>query len=612
MSYRVRWRPALLLCLLAWPAPSTRAAEGGGADPASWAPQDALAYVGVPDTEEIYSAYQRTSGYRMMSDPLAREVVAELGVVAKIVEQFKARLAKALDLEPGKLKNPFGGPAALYLEAPREGGAEPGAVVVVGVRDAELMRDYYQRAGRRFRELSAEYEAVPFGSHEIDTYRRSAGEPREQLLDAEMQEAQLETPATSADLSVMLDELLGSIFSGEAMPERMALCLTRDRLIVAGSPDAVKDVLRRESGGSLLAHPDHQRLLREFEPVGQARALINLPRLFEMITKRDGDEAKRVLSMLGFDSLRSVIAHARFDGREYDTRVDALALVSGERSGLVKILTMENREVSPPRESPADSLFFLSINLDPGGIADEWVRMVSKYDASMGDELRAALAKAPLPDGTTIDVRKDVLGNIRGPLDCIVQITRPYAPDSVRFLLTLGHRDKAAVGKLITLLSDMLPLTDREVRGTLVQDLPFGGLSVATTPDKLLFGASAAVDAALAGESSGGLATTSAFQRIAALGPKQACVSSYVDSRRVFEAVLELSRNRDAISAAAFTNPAPMMALQLLEASGEPIKSSQLDSAAKLAPYHNVSLINLATTPDGIHLSIIEMPPGSK
>lgn len=615
MSVRFASRATLLTGLILLMSFAASAADNNATDPAGWAPQNALAYVGIPDLDELINGYKRTSAYRLMNDPVARDVIAELDVVAKLMDQLKSRLAKALDVESEKLKNPFGGAAALYLEASRESStSEPEVVLILGVRDTELMRDYYQRAGRRFREMADQYEAVPFGSAEIDYYRHTgAADASDQELEKDLSESEMDSSQDADELPEFLDQMLGSYFSGESMPERLALCLARDRLIIAGSPDAVKDVLRRESGsGSLLQHADHQRLLREFEPIGQVRILVNLPSIFETIVKRDGDEAKRVINMLGFDGLRSVIAHLRFEGRDYESRADALAITSGERTGLVKILAMENRDVAPPKEAAADSLFYFSANLDPSAITDEWMRMVAKYDSAMAEQMRAELESVPMPDGTTMNIRKDVLANLRGPLNFIMQITRPYAPDAVRFLTTIGHRDKAAMTKLIGLMNGVMPMTDREVRGAAVYDAPYGGMSLSLTSDTLLLGATSAVEAALAGESGGGLGADSAFQRVAAMSPKQAWATIYVDSRRIFEAMLELARNRDAIAASAITNPAPAMALQMLGSLSSQVKEDKIEAATKLLAYQNVSLISFTTTPDGIRMSMVEAAPSGR
>jgi hypothetical protein len=417
------------------------------------------------------------------------------------------------------------------------------------------------------------------------------------------------------------------------------LCLTEDRLIVASTPDDVKDVLRRERSGSSLAETEmYKTLLREFKPLGSVRMLVNLAGLFEIMVAVDGEEASKTLAMLGARSMRGIIGHVRISDSAFESKLESLLLISGERAGLAKILSMKNRPVAPPASISADNLLYASLGANLTEIIDEIERMIRRDDPAAADELRAGLESMPLPDGGTLNIRKELLETLREPLTFAMAFQRPYGPQSTRLRLSVGHRDKDAVARFLEKLSSLpqLPMVERELLGTLVYDIPFFSFSLAPTDDAILVGTTNAVDAALqtpAPQES--LAADALFKRAAALGPSEAWGVLYMDSRRMFEAALEMAKNKEALVASQFSNPASMFALLLTElftagideefsnpasmfallltelfTAG--IDEDRIDAAGRLARYQGSTLITVATTPEGIRFTQIQLAPDTE
>ncbi len=584
-------------------------------DPASWVPADALAYIGVSDVREFSDQFRETAFYELMQDLDVKNSWGRMSLLSRFYEAFKGRLAQSLDVEPDQLRNPFGGPLALYF--PAASGEAAGAfqpVLVAGVGDAALMRDYHDRATRKFREIADDYERISFGSYTIERFATEAHE-EEKDRDPSDEDFAEETSALfsagNESFATVLDEVFGRLFSAEAMPEELALCLTEDRLIVARTPEHVKDVLRREQGGrSLLDTEAHQVLVREFKPLGPVRWLINLAGLFEAMEAAEGQEAREALAMLGATSTRSIIGHVLYENQAFESKLEALLLLSGERTGLAKIFSMSNRPVAPPRSVSAENFIYASLNANVTEVLDEIERMIRRDDPDAADEMRASLGSMELPDGGTLSLRKELLENLRAPLTFAMAFQRPYGPQSARLQLTLGHRDQQAISRVLEKVSSLAGgmMTEREVRGTLAYDLAYGGFSLAPTDQAIIAGTTNAVEEALEmPPPERSLAADAAFKQAAALAPREAWGLLYVDSRRMFEAALEMTRNRDALTAAQFTNPANLIALGIVGAFTVNIDKDQIDAARQLAKYQAPRIITVATTPEGIRLTQIQL-----
>ena len=100
-------------------------------DPASWVPADALAYLGVSDFKEFTTRFEQTGLSKLLRDPDARDNWKQVSTVLKLQEVLNERLARSLDTKPELLKNPFGGPMAIYIPTPPEGTAGLPQVVFV-------------------------------------------------------------------------------------------------------------------------------------------------------------------------------------------------------------------------------------------------------------------------------------------------------------------------------------------------------------------------------------------------------------------------------------------------------------------------------------------------
>jgi hypothetical protein len=251
-----------------------------------------------------------------------------------------------------------------------------------------------------------------------------------------------------------------------------------------------------------------------------------------------------------------------------------------------------------------------SLNLDVAGLLREIENILRQTDPQAADEMRAGLEEVPMdPSGQEkINLRKELFENLRAPVHASMSFAKPYAPDSARLLVSVGHRDRSAIDRVLSMLP--LPFVPRELRGSQVYDFQMVGISIAAGTQALHAGSTVAVEAALqaaAGQDT--LASSAGFQRAAKLAPAESWLTLYVDFRRLFEGVIECTAGQDEFDPMAMANPARAavyMLSQQLKAGQEKVEPEKL---RKVLRYYAPGILTISTTPEGIHLIQVQLKP---
>lgn len=584
-------------------------------DPAALAPADAIVFVGVGSFEEMWAAYEKTASYRMLQDPAAKDIMKGADIVGKVGEKLKERLAKVLDVPAAQIKNPFKGAIAFWLTAPKGADEEPEPGLVADVGDKEAMRKYYDAAVKKLKETSSSYESVSAGSNTIEFFKQDKSADDDAGADDEDESAEDESAEEPEDeISQMLDQAFEEVFSSEALPPSLAICLTEERLYVGPTPDAVRDALRREKGGETLAETDeYKQLQREFKPTGQVRVLINAGRMLDAALKEE-PEGEEMINALGLKSLRSIIGHVHFGGEDYDSKMEFLAVISGERTGLLKILSMENRPVAQVN-APAETIAYFSMNMNLLSVLDEAERIIRKIDPGTADAFRQSLDEAPAPPGGAesekLSPRKDVLEHLREPLTGFFAAAAPYDGQSARFAFSIAHRNRAALEKFLGYIQNLMPgmMNQHEVRGSQVVDIPMFGMSIAVLSDKLMLGNTPTIEnAATSSEAAEGLAADAAFKSTVKLAPDEAWGMFYVDSRDMWEAMAGFGAKKDELDAGAM-NATSALGQMLASMAATNFKEGKAEEARKLIKYQAPQIFTIANTTAGLRVTAIQAKP---
>jgi len=293
---------------------------------------------------------------------------------------------------------------------------------------------------------------------------------------------------------------------------------------------------------------------------------------------------------------------------KFDTRAELLLLTSGERTGLMKILSPKNQPLAAPEGLAAGTTMYLSAAINPSETLDEIERMVRADDPEAADQMRASFDSVTLGEGEKISPRKDIIDNLREPLLFSFGFSRPYSPESPRFTLSIGHRSKSAIERVVEKLRTMVGLIDRDVRGTTVYDAPTPfKLSVALTNDRLLFGSTASVEDALQTTRDSGLAPDPTFKKTLELAPKEAWLVLYVDGKRLYEGVAELAKFKAALMQQQMTgNIGAGIAYGMAEAFS-PGETDNSAAMRRVAEFQSSGIFTLTTTSDGIRFTLLNL-----
>jgi|GEM_PF-976685 len=591
-------------------------------EPAEWAPPEALFYLGITDVGETWAALKETAAYRLLTDQQLAGAAPELRVVGKFVEGFKKRLAELLSVQPEQLKNPLAGPLCLYVVAPPGGKPDETELgLVAGVGDPELLKKYYDKVVAKLKDQGT-HRAVSVDPWTIDVFQlpqKTEGSEEDQTAAEEDDEGEAGGLTIGPSPEKMIEDALNEIFSPDSLPERLAMCLAKDRLIVAGSDDQVKAILRREKGTRSLADTDdHKALLRHLRPTGTIRLLLNLPRLIALAksgkAEGEAEELRKVLQVIGAESLGSVVGHCKLGAASYDSKFEVLFLMSGQRTGLAKLLSIDNRPSTPPASVPADTCIYFGLNANVPQILDQVEQMVRQTDPQEADQFQAAM-EIELPDGGKVNLRKDFLDHLQGPLTLTFGFSKPLQLDSVRVLLGIGQRNQNAVVRFLSNPAvTQLPLTPRELRGAQVFDVPPippflpGGLALAATTDRLVIGNLPAVEGALAAVSAEPLGETEGWKRVARFVPEQSWLTLYVDNYKLTSTLIDLAKRRDELMAGAGAmDMSALIVMGMLE--GMKQGGGDVAQMEKTLKYTSQAVYTIATTPEGVHVTAVQLKP---
>ena len=580
-------------------------------DPASWVPTDALAYLGISDFGEFAQRFEQTGLYKFIRDPAMRDSWKSVTVLLELHDDLRDRLAKSLDTKPELLKNPFGGPLAIFIPSPQAyPPGKPQIVFVAHVADADLMKNYYERAIRTLNEVADRHEKIPYAAYTIDCFYTDAAEkPAVAAAGSEPDELSLDAALDESDDIPDLDHMFRRLLPTETLPEELVLCLTEDRLIAAGGLQYVKDVLARtDTDNSLLASEAYRTLERRFESPGTLRYLIDLHGWFELIRKSGGSEAEQALTLLGANCMRGIIGHAAFDGADYDSKSEALLLLEGERSGLVKLLEMKNQPVAPGASIDADSLFYARLSADVSEFYKQLEQTIRQVDHAAADQLRDA-ASIKFANGEVLNVRSELLEHLTPPLSFMLAFEQPYGAQSTRFIISLAHKQRPALARFLKQLADLFPgmLLGHAVGDLTVYDSQLLGLALTVTDRELLIGTCAAIEAAIPNpRSRAALADNPTFKQATALVASEAWGVVYVDTPRMYAAILELHKYKDSLVP---TQPANALALAIVNTFTSEFVGTDPAVIERLKSYQNPNIFTLTSTPEGIQIMHARVKP---
>ncbi|MDB6022410.1 MAG: hypothetical protein JWQ04_2267 [Pedosphaera sp.] len=221
-----------------------------------------------------------------------------------------------------------------------------------------------------------------------------------------------------------------------------------DSLLIVGNSDKViEKILVRLSGGSVnvlgdLADFDANRALFHDAPLYgwvNSKTLVDIFSRASTTTDAEAEvnpfafQTDKILAGLGLNTLKAVSFNCRFsdEGSEFNV---ALSAPEASRAGLLKLLTGEAKEVSPPSFVPADAVKFQRWRLDGQkswatirkSVGDIIPTALGALDFVLNSVETAAKEKDP-----AFDINKALFGNLGDDIITYQKNPRGAAPEEL-------------------------------------------------------------------------------------------------------------------------------------------------------------------------------------
>ena len=442
---------------------ASHTATAAGKEPSALIPNDAMFYIGIRDCDAMGEAIKRTAMWRMFEDPATKDLKQSWD---KIGSKLKKFAAKKLNLaSPKQLDVLPHGALGVYvtLTPPKEEGAEPeflAALVMEMGDDAKKARividaiiqksiDYGGKKDKR--ELAGgEVVSVSFESMAkvSDDVQINTDSPLAAVLEelVELIGDDLPGGIPKETLEVLLSEF--------ELPDEVVFAFRKDIVALASSQEVAANVLRTlksDSEGSYARSKAIKSLGRRFGKKSQMEMVADIPSIVETFSRQD-EEVKSVLSALGVDTFGPMLSVADMTPSPgIESRTLGFMKIGDKNKGLGKIFMMSNSKVTAPATVTGNSAGFAFLNLNPAEMFEEIIAIVSRIDPAEGEEFRSSLI-VPQADGSTFDIRKDLVAHLVGPVVGSFSTEKPYGHENYDFFMSIGHKSREAWDKVVSMI----------------------------------------------------------------------------------------------------------------------------------------------------------------
>lgn len=604
---------AIAACCLMFTGPA-RAAD----DPAAWTPKDAMFYVGIADCDKLSASVKRTLAWRSLQDPATQKSIEPYKKLGKKLQEYAA---KKLGLEsPQELEIYPQGPFAFFLTVTPRADDEPieAITAVMDMGDQmDKVRSLCDKVVRACQDRGGRKETEEVGGAQI-TSIRFAPDSEEEDFDAafDAKDAEITALLDDLDLDAASKMLIEDLLWELEAPETFAYAFAGNRWIISSEPVGAKQALRQiRDGGddSFAATPAMRSLVRRCDADAPIRVVINLPQIVELAGREDEDTAKemRAMGMSGLGPLVMTLFPAPTP--DVEMQFKGFMDISRDASGVAKIMRLPNGKVAPPPSISADAAVFGMLQIDLRSIVAEVMEIVSRMDPEEGESMRSAM-KVPQPDGSVLDIQKDVLDNFSGPIMGVLTHAPPYGNDDFNALLAIGHRSREACQKLVALIPPGI-IASREMQGAAIYEspmIPVPGLAAGLTDRTLiLVGTKNAVEGFVRseGQTEGGLAADGDFKRVAKHLPAECCAMMYANGRRHYDAMLAIHKSGDFGEDYELAVGTPIGGI-LRWTTYNNFSGGDLDDPEAMRKYMTIGGLTITTEPDGLRLEGVSMPAG--
>lgn len=593
-------------------------ASVAGDKPINWAPKTSVLYVGVPSCDELADAFDKSAIGRMMNDPAVKKAAQPW---ENVLRKFRELVAKKLNLEnPQALELRPHGAAAIFLAvAPSAAGQTEPEALLAAVLDMgeELSRAKTLTAAvvSKSLESGARKETEEAAGSEITAIHFAVsdggeGEGVQSDRSAIINEVIDILKSEDVGINPMVLDALPGMMADIPTPEGFAFAYRDSKVVIGADAISVRTALRMLAGDGerSLGQADAARVIKQHcTPGANIEMVINVPEIVRFVEQQEPDEAKPVTRALGLNSFGPfVLTYNLAPGDGVEGRMRGFLPISDSKKGLGRMLMMANSPTLPLAWVGSEVAYYARANIDLPTIVNEVVEIKTRIDPVDGEQMRAGM-KVPQPDGSVLDIQKDILAHLTGPLFGTATVTKPYGPDEFNFMIGLRHKSREGLDKLIAMLPPGF-LLPREMMGAMIFESPMlMGAAMGLTDRALIpVGTKNAVEGYVRGEgkSDGGLGEEAAFRKLVRLVPKESCVMVYADSGKTYDAEVAVIQSGTVSDQPQMMFGMSLGAMMRAKFGQNPVIKA-LDDPSVLRKYQGISISTITAVSDGLQFDAV-------
>ncbi len=466
-------------------------AQGAAVPPAEkLLPASTLAVVSVPNVLQGRTNLNQNATWLLLQDPAMKPVVDKFvakwqsEVAAKVEQQFGVKFADYWELAQGQLTLAWFAPQGEV----KEGQPVPFVFLLDAGDKAELLKKRLEELRKKWTDSGKQIKPEKIRGVEFATLTFTSAELEKSL------EKIFPSKGDKSD-----DDAKAKPAPGDAKPEAQTKfeCLVgqSESLLVIGNsiPDLEKVLaLQAGSGGPLAEVPLYASYRDSLFREASLLAWANLQDGWSLVKKglASGENDRRrapgtppglaqMIDGFGVTALRSAAYAARTsdDGFRYEFRV---GVPEADRKGLLKMVSFDAKDASPPPFVPADVLNFSRSRIDFLKAIETLESTLTKVIPQSASLIKLLVDNAGKDKDPNFDLRKNLFGNLG---DDHIAFTKPPAEKTLEALNSppslhlLGARDAEQLASAIKTLTAFLPgqvtKKDREFLGRKIASVKF-------------------------------------------------------------------------------------------------------------------------------------------
>jgi hypothetical protein len=390
-------------------------------------PADTLGVVTIPDYGKSRTAFSQSSMLRFWNDASMK------GFREKFVEKFTSSVVTPLEKEFGIKFADYTALAqgqvtlAFSVNGPKDpdGNNDPGIVLLVDAR-----------------------EQSPKLQTNLTELRKKWVDSGKQIRTDKIREVEFTTVIFNSDeLSKSLDKVFPNPPDApkddddDAKPRKLEWMMGQSGslFIIGNSTKDIERILVNQAGGGAGTLSEQNNFAASYQAHfrdAQGYAWVNVKAILDLITKAAGNEGggggglgmspAKLIEAVGLNGLNALAVSFKEspDGSLFAINVDA---PESSRRGLLKMLTFENKDASPPPFVPADAVKFSRWRFDLPKAWETLEKTVSDAVPQFAGVLKMVLDNAGKDQDPNFDLRKNLIQNLGDDIISIEKAARGQA-----------------------------------------------------------------------------------------------------------------------------------------------------------------------------------------